>query len=196
VHGKIRTVLNDILFLCLLGLAVIIFAMIFHLNPPGKKQVEEVKSPGQLSVEVRWFPDDLNCDVDLWVKSPGDRPVGYSNLRGKLFNLVRDDLGHGRLYNDYLGLNYENAYTRGLVPGEYVVNVHMYRCPRSKMPVNVKVLITLVHKKDKTSIFTGEVTLTRQGEEITVDRFTLDEQNRASNHHAVFTPLRTAGPAQ
>jgi hypothetical protein len=194
VSDKIRTVLNDILFVFLLGLATIIFAMIYHINPVGKKNEEEVKSPGQIIAELRWFPDDLNCDVDLWVQGPGDRPVGYSNLRGRTWNLLRDDLGHGSSYIDFLGLNYEHAYTRGMLPGEYTVNVHLYRCNLG--PVPVKVQISMVMKNVKRMIHTSEFVLSRQGEEVTVDRFTLDENFRDTNHHSAYKQLRSGSLVQ
>jgi hypothetical protein len=41
-----------------------------------------------------------------------------------VFNLLRDDLGKAQ---DLTDNNYEVACSRGLPPGEYVVNVHMYR---------------------------------------------------------------------
>ena len=74
-------------------------------------------------VEANW-PPELDSDVDLWVQAPGDVPVGYSNKGGAVFNLLRDDLGQQL---DLSGLNYETAYSRGIVPGEYTVNLHLYR---------------------------------------------------------------------
>jgi hypothetical protein len=195
VLEQIRTVLNDILFVFLLGLATIIFAMIYHLNPPGEEEKEEVKSPGNLIAELRWFPDDLNCDVDLWVQGPGSYPVGYSNLRGRVWNLLRDDLGHGANYNDYLGLNYEHAFTRGFIPGNYTVNAHLYRCKHT--PVQIKLQVMFIGKKTgKKIIHTGEYMMTRHGQELTLIRFTLDEHGNDSNHHAVYIPLRTGATIQ
>ena len=74
-------------------------------------------------VEANW-PPDMDSDVDLWVQAPGDMPVGYSNKGGAVFNLLRDDLGQQL---DLSGLNYESSYSRGIVPGEYTVNLHLYR---------------------------------------------------------------------
>jgi hypothetical protein len=189
VSKQIRTVLNDILFVFLLGLATIIFAMIYHLNPPGEEEKEETKSPGNLVAELRWYPDDLNCDVDLWVQGPGSYAVGYSNLRGRIWNLLRDDLGHGHNYNDYLGLNYEHAFTRGFIPGDYTINAHLYRCHTT--PVPLKLQVTIIVGSTKRLIHAGEYVLTRQGQEMTLIRFTLDESGNDSHHHAAYIPLRT-----
>jgi hypothetical protein len=189
VSNQIRTILNDILFVFVLGLAIIIFALIYHINPKGKKSEEDIVSPGNVIAEIRWFPDDLNCDVDLWVQGPDGPPVGYSNLRGALWNLLRDDLGDRQ---DNLGLNYEHAFTRGTLPGEYTVNIHMYRCQH--FPVRVTSLVTVIRKPGRTRyksvVHDGEDTMTRQGEQITVVRFTLDKEGRYSNVHNAFKKLR------
>ena len=66
----------------------------------------------------------LKSVVDLWVKAPDDIPVGYSNRGGLFFNLLRDDLG---VYKDPTPINYEVAYSRGINPGEHIVNLHLYR---------------------------------------------------------------------
>jgi hypothetical protein len=79
---------------------------------------------------MRW-PDAADTDVDLWVQGPGDVPVGYSNKGGRLFNLLRDDLG---LQSDAAKINYESSFSRGIVEGEYVINVHLYK---SKYTVSI-----------------------------------------------------------
>ena len=69
------------------------------------------------------WPNNMPYDVDLWVQAPREVPVGFWNLGGTTFNLLRDDLGgEGDATNE----NYEISYSRGIPPGEYVVNVHMY----------------------------------------------------------------------
>ena len=122
-------------------------------------------------VEVRW-PDELDCDVDLWVEAPGDRPVGYSNKGGLIFNLLRDDLGKRA---DATGMNYEVSYSRGIPAGEYTVNVHLYRNTSGVFPIPVTV-VTSVKKSPKDSarqLLASKVELTREGEELTVYRFRL-----------------------
>ena len=89
-------------------------------------------------VEANW-PPDLDSDVDLWVQAPGDVPVGYSNKGGAVFNLLRDDLGQQL---DLSGLNYESSYSRGIVPGEYTVNVHLYRNRAAVAAVPVTVVVS------------------------------------------------------
>src|SRR3546814_9135229 len=91
--GQDGTVFRDVLMLALLGFMVIVVVLLPHLNPPTKAAASD--PPGNIIVEVRW-PDDIDVDVDLWVKGPTSRPIGYSNQSGPLFNLLRDDLGRAR----------------------------------------------------------------------------------------------------
>jgi hypothetical protein len=73
-------------------------------------------------------------------------PVGYSNKSGKVFDLLRDDLG---MAQDMTDSNHEVAYSRGAPAGEYVVNVHMYRGVNVTYPIPVKVIVMV--KRDRTS---------------------------------------------
>lgn len=120
-EGGAETVYRDVIFLALVGFV----AMVIMLLPHIKKSTEESqdhKAPGQVIVEMHW-PQDLPYDVDLWVKAPGEPPVGFWNQGGIVFNLLRDDLGDE---GDATKQNYEVSYSRGIPAGEYVVNVHMY----------------------------------------------------------------------
>ena len=124
-------------------------------------------------VEVQW-PDDLDADVDLWLQAPGDSPVGYSNKSGRVFNLLRDDLGKAQ---DMTNVNYEIAYSRGLPPGEYVVNVHMYRGVGVAFPIPVKINVRVNRDAGKTTtipLHTTEVALRKPNQEVTAVRFRLE----------------------
>ncbi|MGH6903435.1 MAG: hypothetical protein ACREIR_11930, partial [Geminicoccaceae bacterium] len=147
--------------------------------------------PGNVIVEVRW-PDDIDCDVDLWVEAPGDIPVGYSNKGGVIFNLLRDDLGKRA---DATGMNYEVSYSRGIVAGEYTVNVHLYRNTAGVLPIPVTV-VTSVKKSSKESarqVLASNIELVREGEELTVYRFRLSEDGDLvpGSVHSLQRKLRT-----
>ena len=121
-------------------------------------------------VEVTW-PDEIDSDVDLWVQAPGDIPVGYSNKGGVIFNLLRDDLGK-RV--DATGLNYEVSYARGILAGEYTVNVHLYRNPASILPIPVTVVTSVKSGARRArQLLASQIELAREGEELTVYRFKL-----------------------
>jgi hypothetical protein len=165
------TVFRDVIMLALAGFIAMVLLLLPHLNPPGEAAEDDSEPPGNVIVELRW-PDELDSDVDLWVEAPGDVPVGYSNKGGAIFNLLRDDLG---TRVDATDLNYEISYARGIVPGEYTVNVHLYRNPATILPVPVTV-VTSVKKSPEArarQLLASEVELVREGEELTVYRFTL-----------------------
>ena len=91
-EGEDGTVFRDVIMLALLGFATIVILLLPHLHPPTEI-ADPVKAPGNIIVEARWL-DNIDVDVDLWVEAPGDKPVGYSNKSGRIFNLLRDDLGN------------------------------------------------------------------------------------------------------
>lgn len=160
--------MNGLLMFVLLLILVLPF-----INDPKQKEAENIDPPhqGQLRVEVYW-PDEMNVDVDTWVGGPVGVPVGYSNLGGPLWNLLRDDLGHNTDASEH---NMEVAYTRGLWPGEYIVNVHLYNLKTGKLPVPVKVVVAFKESRDKPSqeLFYSNVELKIAGQELTVFRFTV-----------------------
>jgi hypothetical protein len=174
-HDDAGIVFRDLMTLALCGFVVCVVLIMPHINPPVTKVAQESSNPpGNVIVEVRW-PDELDCDVDLWVQAPGDRPVGYSNKGGLIFNLLRDDLGKRA---DATGMNYEVSYSRGIPPGEYTVNVHLYRNNSGVFPIPVTI-VTSVKKSAKESarqLLASKVELTREGEELTVYRFRLSAE--------------------
>lgn len=184
------TVFRDVIMLALAGFMALVILMLPHLNPPGTKRAEDTEPPGNVIVEIRW-PDDIDADVDLWVKAPGDVPVGYSNKGGLIFNLLRDDLGKRA---DATGMNYEVSYSRGIPPGEYTVNTHLYRNMSGVYPVPVTVVTSIKRdpRESTRQILASKVELRREGQELTVYRFSLDGngQLERGSVHSLPQPLR------
>lgn len=182
------TVFRDVILLALGGFVAIVLLLLPHLHPPV--QAADAPPPGNVVVEIHW-PNHLDADVDLWVEAPGDRPVGYSNKGGRIFNLLRDDLGK---FRDVTDINYEVAYTRGVVAGEYTVNVHLYRNKSTVVPIPVKIVAS--SKKSSgvglKRLVTTDVNLNYTGEELTAIRFRLDRAGElvAGSMHSVHKPLR------
>lgn len=187
------TIFRDVITLALCGFVSMVVMTLPHLNPPAMNAAtatESVSAPGNVIVEIRW-PGSSRADVDLWVQAPGDIPVGYSNKGGLIFNLLRDDLG---LFGDVTPLNYEIAYARGLPPGEYAVNVHLYR---SSPDLPVPVTVTVSAKSDANDmsreLLTTKVMLRRENEELTVFRFKLDPGAELvpGSVSSLYRPLRS-----
>ena len=117
------------------------------------------------------WPSNQAVDVDLWVKAPGEFPVGFWNQGGEIFNLLRDDLG---IVGDATDENYEIVYSRGIPQGEYIVNVHMYGPLPPGVTVPVNVVVSVRKKYDDTNqILKTNIKLTRRNQEETAFRFKL-----------------------
>lgn len=191
-------VFRDVITLALLGFVSLVVVMLPHINPPKPQEEarKEVSAPGNVIVEARW-DDRIDADVDLWVQGPGDVAVGYSNLGGQVFNLLRDDIG---FRNDASDLNYENAFSRSIPAGEYTVNLHMYFNRAAVWPLKVKVLVSAIKPSGSSrvsrQVLVSDVVLNKPGEERTVFRFKLDDQGElvASSVNAAPKALRTDAP--
>ena len=185
------TVFRDVILLALAGFVAIVLLLLPHINPVGETQETADDPPGNVIVELFW-DDERDVDFDLWVRAPGDIPVGYSNRGGLLFNLLRDDLGS---YKDPTPVNYEVAYSRGIAAGQYVVNAHLYRFDvesRGAVPMTVVITVVDPDTKVRNQILFTELTMEAEGEERTVFRFTLDKKGRLAGERVDNTtePLR------
>ncbi len=186
------TVFRDTIMLALAGFVALVILMLPYLNPKQTKTAENTEPPGNVIVEVRW-PDELDTDIDLWVQAPGDVPVGYSNKGGVVFNLLRDDLGRRA---DATKMNYEVTYSRGLPPGEYVVNLHLYRNMSHKSPIRVTVVASVKKSAQESArqLVASEFDLLREGQELTVLRLRLNERGDLvpGSVNSLNRPLRSA----
>jgi hypothetical protein len=187
--GGSDTVFRDVILLALSGFVAVVLLLLPHLHPP--LEAKEAPPPGNVVIELHW-PAEIDADIDLWVEAPGDRPVGYSNKGGRLFNLLRDDLGR---FLDITNINYEVAYSRGVIPGEYIVNVHMYRLSPQMTAVPVTIVASI--KKGPTDrlrrIATTKLVMSYAGEEKTAIRFSMDNDGllETGSINSLFKPLRT-----
>lgn len=160
---------NDLLWVINAGVLAI-----FLLVAPPKPQEptkETDRSAGNISVAVFW-QDDIDADIDTWLRSPDGDVVSFHHKSGTIWSLLRDDLGN---VNDFTARNFENAYSRGLMPGEYTVNVNLYRNPAGKS-VEVKAELRIQRDLNTGSpvTFTISATLDHTGDEATLFRFQID----------------------
>jgi len=185
-----NTVFRDVIFLALAGFVAMVLLLLPHLNPPATAH-EGMPAPGNVIVEISWS-DQIDADVDLWVQAPGDVPVGYSNKGGLLFNLLRDDLGG---QSDVTNVNYEVSYSRGIVPGEYIVNVHLYRDMSGLLPIPVVVSVSVKSSPQVAAkrLLNTKLLMKYQGQEITAFRFELDKKGNIvpGSVHDLPIPLRS-----
>ena len=166
----------DLLFNTLLCFAAL-FALSFVLINPSKKK-NNVRMKAEFMITTTW-PRDLDDDVDMYVEDPQGNLVAFMRREEGLMHLDRDDLGHR---NDSIDTewgviefkdNREIVTIRGTVPGEYVVNVHMYM--KRSAVVEVPVTIQLDKINPYSTVTIKEVILRISGDEGTAFRFTLNK---------------------
>jgi len=163
------TVFRDVLMLALIGFVAMVVMLLPHISKT-QDETDEHTPPGNVVVEMHW-PDELPVDVDLWVQAPNDVPVGFWNQGSQFFNLLRDDLG---MEGDASARNYEVSYSRGILAGDYIVNVHMYGKVPAGVVVPVRVVVSVKAKYDSLrQILQTSVELQRRNQEETAFRFRL-----------------------
>jgi hypothetical protein len=185
----------DLLFNTLVGF-VFLFVMAFILiNPIAKKSNVEVVA--EFIIKIQW-PSDSPDDIDLWMRDPLGNYVGFKSKDVGLMSLSRDDLGTSNdTVFDPQGTpikvfrNEEMVTIRGIIPGEYIVNVHYYnkKVPvknsdeKEYYPMPVQVQIEKINPYNV--VYAREVFLQRKGQEITVVRFTVNEDGSVSDFNTL-----------
>jgi hypothetical protein len=181
---------TDILFNALLGFSMMVFIAFALINPDAKSGLIDTKA--ELIITTTW-PDNNEDDIDTYVQDPTGNVVWYHSMAQGLVTLDRDDRGN---YLDevtvngekiHIALNQETVTVRGVVPGDYVVNVYHYTNPTQQaVPVTVKV--EKVNPK-LSVIYYDTVVLTKKGDEKTVVRFHMDKDGAISNINTVPVSL-------
>lgn len=168
-------VFTDLLFNASVAFAFFFFLTFAMVNPEAK--TGEIESDAELLFTVRW-PDNHPDDIDIYVEDPAGNIAWYHQREAGLMHLDRDDRG---LFKDVIivggeeivnPLNEEIVSVRGLLDGEYIVNVvHYIATTIEPVPVTVK-----VEKLNPTLkvLYYGEVMLTGTGDEQTAARFTIE----------------------
>lgn len=176
-------VANDMSWnILILFIALFVLAWL-KMNPEREKKDPTLETEGKFAVVLQW-PGDLTDDVDLYVMDPAGNIAYFQSRDAGLMHLERDDLGDrndavetaaGRTV---LAHNEERVIIRGIVPGEYVVNVHLYRMD-SRRPVPATIILDRLRGEDN-EIVKQERTLAREGDEKTAFRFTLSPDETVS----------------
>ena len=168
------TIFRDVVLLALIAFAAMLVIVVPWLNEPTEKEDQDIIAPGNMIVEITW-PNERRDDIDLWVMGPKELgPVGYSTKSGMVWNLLRDDLGGA---GDLTNMNYENSYSRGVLPGWYRFNVHWYNSTSVQRTIEINMVVSLKKKPDQTvkQLMGRTIILTRDDREQTVFYFYLDD---------------------
>ena len=160
------------LFKALQVVAFLFFIALLVMNPEAKQGKIDTKA--EFIITMGW-PDGHPDDIDLYAEDPLGNIVWYHEREAGFMVLDRDDRGglnntitvNGRKMSS--PLRQEIVSIRGIVPGEYTVNVNYYLAAKpATVPVSVK--IEKVNPAVEV-IFYDTIMLERQGEEKTAARF-------------------------
>ena len=186
----------DLLFNTLVGFVFLFILAFILINPIAKKSNVEVVA--EFIIKINW-PSDSPSDVDLWMRDPLGNYVGFKSKDVGLMSLSRDDLGtsNDTVYDPkgkpiIVHRNEEMVTIRGIVPGEYIVNVHWYNKKvavkelgeKNYLPLLVQVQVEKINPYNV--VYATEVSLDRKGMEKTVVRFTVNEDGSVSNFNTLI----------
>ena len=190
-HDKYKSTIGfiDILFNILVGFAFLFIVAFLLIKPEAKR--EDFDRKAEFIIVMEWDKERQD-DIDLYVQDPANDIVHFRNARVNFMHLDKDDLGkrNDRIIVNgverFVKINREVVTIRGIVPGEYIVNVHFYsdytehgeHGRGSKTPFEVKVA---VHKVNPYSVvWQGIKQFERRGQEETFIRFTMDKDGNVT----------------
>lgn len=185
------TALLDLLFNTVLGFVALFFIAFVMMNPKEKSKAN-TESKAEFLITVSW-PNDQNDDIDSYMEDPLGHLIFFQRREDGLMHLDRDDLGgkNDRIQTPLGWIefkeNREIMTVRGVIPGEYVVNVHMYR-KSGPDPVEVTVQLDKINPSMTTAAL-RKITLYKNGDEKTAFRFTIDKDGKITNINELEKPL-------
>lgn len=205
-----RTAYIDLLINLLTG-TVVLFILTTLLIAPITKNSEGIKKNADYVITLEW-PNDIDCDVDLWVRDPKNNVVSYKFPEAGLMYLERDDMGKRRSLYEMEGKevvidpdNKEFVTLRGVFPGEYVVNVHSYSCLGSIQttsvvpgtPKEIPLTVEIIKINPTYSVIKHiEMKLDSVWQEKTVIRFYMDSRKNISRFKNDYVSVRTGTKMQ
>lgn len=184
----------DLLFNTLLCFAALFSLAFILINPSQKNKTVDAKA--EFIITVIW-PSEMDDDVDTYVEDPEGNLIAFNRREQGLMHLDRDDTGisFDTIATDFGLIEYkenrEMVTIRGYVPGEYVVNVHMYTKREDKeTPVTI-----ILEKINPYKVVTGRnVVLKLKGDEKTAFRFTVNDEGKVIQTNQLEKGLAKRNP--
>lgn len=177
-----NTAFLDLLFNSLLAFVSFFMLSLLMIKIENKKN--DIEAKAEFLITINW-PEEQVDDIDLYVENPLGDLVFFKTREKGLMHLERDDLGRS---NDYIVLgdgswylfkeNREVITIRGIIPGEYTVNVHAYN-KNSPNPTLVNVKVEKINPY--AIVVSKEITITAAREEQTAFRFTIDSDGKVKS---------------
>jgi hypothetical protein len=164
------------LFKALQVVAFLFFIALLAINPEAKSGKIDTKA--EFLITMSW-PDNHPDDVDLYTEDPLGNVVWYHQREAGFMVLDRDDRG-GINNSVVVGgkkvtspMRQETVSIRGIVAGEYTVNVNHYLATTG-MPVPVTVKVEKINPTVQVVSY-DTLSLDHTGEELTAVRFRVTE---------------------
>jgi hypothetical protein len=175
------------LFKALQVVAFLFFIALLVMNPEAKQGKIDTKA--EFIITINW-PDNHPDDIDLYAEDPLGNIVWYHEREAGFMVLDRDD--RGGVNNTILvngqkvssPIRQETVSIRGIIAGEYTVNVDHYLATTDK-PVPVSVKVEKVNPTVEV-VYYDTIILDHTGEEVTAVRFRIAESGGVVdvNHRA------------
>jgi hypothetical protein len=170
------------LFKALQIVAFLFFIAVLSIAPDAKDGKVDTKA--EFIITMDW-PDNHPDDLDLFVQDPIGNIVWYRHREAGFLTLDRDDRGGA---NDFILVNgmkipspirEEIVTVRGLVPGEYTVNISHFQAITGQ-PVEATVKVQKLNPVAQL-IFDDKVMVDHTGDEKTAVRFKLDAEGKVTD---------------
>jgi hypothetical protein len=168
-------------------------------NPP--KEDAGVEKKAEFLITSEWDKESED-DVDSYLQDPNGSICFFNRREGGLMHLDRDDRGKvndqtpNAAGDDVVTFdeNTETVSIRSIVAGEYVFNTHMYA--KRDVGVDTVVSIKLIKLNPKYRVVASQkITLSENGQEETVFRFTIDHNGDINASEISRLPKNfTGGP--
>jgi hypothetical protein len=170
------------LFKALQVVAFLFFLALLAINPEAKSGKIDTKA--EFIITMQW-PDNHPDDIDLYAEDPLGNIVWYHEREAGFMVLDRDDRGginntvtvNGRKVTS--PIRQETISIRGIVAGEYTVNVDHYLATTGA-PVPVTVKIEKINPTVEVVSY-DTLTLDHTGQELTAVRFRVAENGSVSD---------------
>jgi hypothetical protein len=174
---------NDLLFNALLGFVTLFILVLLLINPISKN--DDIPAHAEIMLILEW--DGLvTDDIDIWVQGPEMKfPLSFQNKTSGFMHLDRDDLGSSSDTIMISGtahiikINREVVNMRGIMPGDYFVNVHVYSKKGGSSPT--RFTVSLVDINPYQEVIHVQHYAAKTGQLFKLPAFTVDDEGNISD---------------
>jgi len=157
-----------------------------------QKSERVIQSKAEFIITISW-DSQSDDDVDGYLQDPMGNILYYRAREIGVMHLDRDDLGKkndiARLGNGQtlqIEDNREIITLRGVIPGEYTLNVHMYN---KNDPNPITVTVTVDKINPYSTVKMKKIVMIESGQENTVCRFKLNADGKVEDVNELEKPL-------